>query len=164
MPLFAVIGNRLSMSFSRVRGGSEAAPSGPGAAAGRARLLGWRERPRVGLPAGADPPGRCPPEPRRRRFEEADRQAIGSRVNPVVEARDFLNRLEHGLSEIAVPMGTRHPKRIEDHALVLSRREGLEIDIEKSKNEYLKNSAFILHDIIDFTERLLEKRIKKKIH
>ncbi len=74
------------------------------------------------------------------------------------EYRNNLNKFDEKLSDIAIPRGKRHPKWIEDHALILSRRERLEIDIEKNKNEYLKSAAFVLHDIIDFTEKLIDTR------
>lgn len=72
--------------------------------------------------------------------------------------RNVLNKLENDLSYVAVPSGSKHPKKIEDHIFVLSRQGTREIEIEKSKNEYLKISSFILHDIIDFMDRLIEIR------
>ena len=76
----------------------------------------------------------------------------------VIREPDLKRRLYHfedTLSDFAIPRGKRQPRRIEDHILILSRIDPQEIDIEKDKNNYLKESAFILHDIIDFCEELL---------
>ena len=70
------------------------------------------------------------------------------------DLRHVLHRLEENLSYLAIPRGKKHPKRIEDHALILSRRDIREIEIEKDKNEYLKMSAFLLHEIIEFTKKV----------
>lgn len=74
--------------------------------------------------------------------------------------KDKLRDLENQFSEFAVPRGSRHPKRIEDHILILERRDTKEIEIEKHKNAYLKESAFILHDVYDFMEELIMLRNK----
>lgn len=72
--------------------------------------------------------------------------------------RGALNKFDETLSFLAIQRGSRHPKRIEDHALLLSRKDMKEIDVEKDKNEYLKTSAFLFHDIIAFCENLIEFR------
>jgi hypothetical protein len=66
-----------------------------------------------------------------------------------------LQHFEEMLNDLAIPRGKREPPRIEDHILILSRIDLQEIDIERDKNNYLKESAFILHNIIDFCEELL---------
>ena len=74
------------------------------------------------------------------------------------EFRNALKKFDDSLSFLAIRKGNKHPKRIEDHALILSRKGVKDIEIEKDKNEYLKTSAFLLHDIISFCEKLLEMR------
>ncbi|HSV98018.1 MAG TPA: hypothetical protein VLM75_13945 [Spirochaetota bacterium] len=72
---------------------------------------------------------------------------------------DGLNRLEDALAVLAIPTGRKHSRRILDHIMVLARTNmngGLEA--EKDKNNYLKESAFLLHDIIDFCDELLTRR------
>ncbi|MCU0820904.1 MAG: hypothetical protein MUC95_00330 [Spirochaetes bacterium] len=74
------------------------------------------------------------------------------------EYRSVLNKFDETLTYLAIQRGTKHPKRIEDHALILSRKNINDLDIEKDKNEYLKASAFLFHDIIAFCEQLIEMR------
>ncbi len=74
------------------------------------------------------------------------------------EQKNILNEFDEALSFLAIPRGNKHPKRIEDHALILSRKERREIEIEKDKNEYLKVSAFLLHEIIRFADKQLDAR------
>ncbi len=71
------------------------------------------------------------------------------------ENKNKLHKFENCLSDFAVPKSNTHPKRIEDHILLLSRRGAKELEIEKDKNDYLKESAFLLHDIADFAESLI---------
>lgn len=66
--------------------------------------------------------------------------------------------LEERLHFLGMPRGNKQSKRIEDHELVLSRKNVDEIEIERDKNDYLKETAFLLHDLIDFCSRLLEMR------
>ncbi len=69
-----------------------------------------------------------------------------------------LQQFEEQLSFLAVPRGTKPSKRIEDHLFLLSRGDTREIELEKDKNEYLKDTAFVLHDISAFLDELMEKR------
>jgi hypothetical protein len=69
----------------------------------------------------------------------------------------FIN-LDERLSFLASPRGEKHSRRIQDHAILLGRKERGDIDIEQDKNDYLKESAFILHEIINFCDGLLELR------
>ena len=72
--------------------------------------------------------------------------------------RRIMDSLEEQLEALALPRGTLPSRRIESHSLVLSRRESTEIEIERDKNEYLKSGAFVLHDLMDFCDGLLEFR------
>lgn len=74
------------------------------------------------------------------------------------DRRMKLKQFENALSELAVPRGAKPPGRIEDHILILSRRDTRELDIERDKNNYLKESAFILHEIIHFCDELLHTK------
>lgn len=69
--------------------------------------------------------------------------------------KNNLHRFDEQLSYLAIPRGNKNPKRIEDHILVLSRMQREDIEIEKDKNDYLKVSAFLLHEIIDFIDELI---------
>ena len=69
----------------------------------------------------------------------------------------MLDKFDAKLNELAIPRGPNPPKRLQDHMYVITRPYSKEIDIERDKNEYLKESAFILHEIIDFCEKILQK-------
>ncbi|RPI96433.1 MAG: hypothetical protein EHM32_03100 [Spirochaetales bacterium] len=72
---------------------------------------------------------------------------------------DGLNRLEDALSILAIPTGRKHSRRILDHIMVLSRTTTSgSLEAEKDRNNYLKESAFLLHDIVDFCDELLTRR------
>jgi hypothetical protein len=72
--------------------------------------------------------------------------------------KDRLISVQQALGELAVPRGTLPSRRIEDHAMKLRRPDVTELELERDKNEYLKESAFLLHDIIDFCDGLIEAR------
>jgi len=72
--------------------------------------------------------------------------------------KNLLNKFEDKLEFLSMPAGRNLPKRIEDHLLILSRPGVKEIEVEKDKSEYLKESAFLLHEIQDFCEGLIESR------
>lgn len=74
--------------------------------------------------------------------------------------RGRLQKFEEALAFLAVADGKRYPKRIEDHILVLTRTGRSEIEVERDNNNYLKESAFLLHEIMDFCEGLLARREK----
>ncbi|MBN1495968.1 MAG: hypothetical protein JXA07_04310 [Spirochaetes bacterium] len=74
------------------------------------------------------------------------------------QLKDRVIAFEGALGALAAPRGSLPAKRIEDHAMLLRRRGVREIDIERDKNEYLKESAFLLHDIVDFCDSLVEAR------
>lgn len=67
---------------------------------------------------------------------------------------EFESRLEY----LFIHAGKRNPKRIEDHALILNRKEVSESEIEKDKNDYLKEGAFVLHAISEFIDQLAQLR------
>lgn len=58
-----------------------------------------------------------------------------------------LNRIEENLEFYTMPGSDKYSKRIEDHINVLNRPGIREIDIEKDRNDFLKECAFILHDV-----------------
>ncbi len=64
--------------------------------------------------------------------------------------------IELVLQEICVPRGSRLPRRIDDHALILGRQGVREIEIEKDGNDYLKEGAFVLHDVVEMCDGMLE--------
>lgn len=70
--------------------------------------------------------------------------------------KNSVNSFEDRLLFLAEPRGNIHPKRIADHILLLNRNGVREIEIEKDNNDYLKESAFLLHDIIDFCDGIVD--------
>ena len=76
-------------------------------------------------------------------------------LNDTMHKNMFID-LEDELNDLAMPRGNMPSKRIEDHARKLSLRGISEIAIEKDKNDYIKETAFALHKIIDFCEGLME--------
>jgi len=72
--------------------------------------------------------------------------------------KDRLIAFEGELNNLAAPRGKLPAKRIEDHLVKLRLRQSSEIEIERDKNNYLKESAFLLHEIIDFCDGLIEAR------
>jgi hypothetical protein len=72
--------------------------------------------------------------------------------------KDRLISFQQALGELAVPRGTLPSRRIEDHLAKLRIPGVPEIELERDKNEYLKESAFLLHEIIDFCDGLVAGR------
>lgn len=70
--------------------------------------------------------------------------------------KNTVNSLEDRLLFLAEPRGNIHPRRIADHILLLNRHGVKDIEIEKDTNEYLKEGAFLLHDIIDFCDGIID--------
>jgi hypothetical protein len=66
--------------------------------------------------------------------------------------------LENKLEYLFIPAGKRHAKRIEDHVLILNRKDVNDIEIEKDKNEYLKEGAFVLHAVSEYIDTLVQMR------
>lgn len=77
-----------------------------------------------------------------------------------ISHKNKIKSFEDQLVFLAVPRGGKHPKRIDDHILVLSRAKKNELDIERDKNEYLKSCAFLMHDISGFCDDLISERNK----
>jgi len=69
-----------------------------------------------------------------------------------------VNSLEEKLSVLSMPRGDKHPVRIADHMLILNRAGVKEIEVEKDRNDYLKEGAFLLHEIIEFCDELVEMK------
>lgn len=67
-------------------------------------------------------------------------------------------RFEEELQFLALPRGRMPARRIEDHILVLNRPGVTALEIERDNNEYLKESALLLNEIIDFCDGLLASR------
>lgn len=63
---------------------------------------------------------------------------------------------EAAMHNMCVPAGSRNPRRVDDHVLILNRPGVREIEIEKDGNDYLKEGAFLLHDIMDLCDSMLE--------
>jgi hypothetical protein len=78
--------------------------------------------------------------------------------NPDEDIRKIMFRGETDLHFLAMPQGKKPSRRIEDHALLLARPNVRELEIERDTSEYLKDSALLLHEIIDFCEGLLQTR------
>lgn len=72
--------------------------------------------------------------------------------------KDKLMSIESKFFHNAMDFTDRESKRIEDHKLLLNRRDVKDIDIEKDKNDFLKDTAFILHEIISFCDSAVGSR------
>lgn len=70
--------------------------------------------------------------------------------------RNYLFQIEEKVEFLALPPGGGNSKRIEDHILIINRTGVREIEIEKDRNNYLKECAFLLHDIIDLCDGLVD--------
>jgi hypothetical protein len=66
-----------------------------------------------------------------------------------------INSLEDRLIFFAEVRGDIHSKRIIDHILLLNRKEVRTIEIEKDASNYLREGGFLLHDIIDFCDGIM---------
>lgn len=72
-----------------------------------------------------------------------------------------LSRAEEILNAHAIPGLRKNPKRIEDHILLIERPGIKEIDIEKDKNDYLRECAFVLHRVIDICNTALDTTMEE---
>ncbi|MCL1833148.1 MAG: hypothetical protein FWG49_01475 [Leptospirales bacterium] len=63
--------------------------------------------------------------------------------------------LEERLVFLADKRDDTYSKRINDHILLLNRQGVKPIEIEKDNSDYLKESGFLLHDIIDLCDSLI---------
>jgi hypothetical protein len=73
--------------------------------------------------------------------------------------RNIINRLESRFQRCALSHGTDPSEAIEDHILVLNRKNVSELEIDRSRSDYLRECSFLLHDIMQFCTTLLEERI-----
>jgi hypothetical protein len=71
------------------------------------------------------------------------------------QGRNAIAEIENTLNKFALPRGTRPPAAIEDHILILNRKGISDLEIEKSRNNYLKESAFLLYSIMAFCDSFL---------
>ena len=77
-------------------------------------------------------------------------------IAPDGSIKNRVNEIEGRLSQLAVPRGEKQPLRIADHVLMLNRPGVKDIEIEKDRNDYLKEGAFLLHEVIEFCDWLIE--------
>lgn len=80
-------------------------------------------------------------------------------ISTDLSLRNHISRIEERISQFVLPSAKKLAPRTEDHALILSRRGVTELEIEKSKNNYLKEAAFLLNDVIEFCESLMESKV-----
>jgi hypothetical protein len=74
------------------------------------------------------------------------------------QRRNSISKLEHSFQRCALPRGTKPPEAIEDHILLLNREGITDIEIEKGKNVYLKECAFLLFELIEFCDSFFTER------
>lgn len=72
--------------------------------------------------------------------------------------RDDLNELEQKLSDFALFKGAKPPKKCEDLIHLFTYAELKDVEIEKIRNNFMKECAFLLHDALDFCVKILEIR------
>ena len=72
-----------------------------------------------------------------------------------------INSLEDKLVFLAEMRGDMHSKRIIDHILVLNRKDVRAIEIEKDTSDYLRESGFLLHDLINFCDHLIDLKYEE---
>jgi hypothetical protein len=66
-----------------------------------------------------------------------------------------IDSFEDRLIFLAEKRGDIHSKRINDHILLLNRQGVRTIEIEKDSSDYLRESGFLLHEIIDFCDDMI---------
>ncbi len=71
------------------------------------------------------------------------------------EFRDRIEMTRRKLDILALPQGNVHPRKINDHIYLLKQGAG-SLDIERDSSSYLRESAFILHDIIDMCDEIID--------
>lgn len=80
-------------------------------------------------------------------------------VVPQGPHRDALLCHDRTLDSVGAVSGSRLPQKLEDYALFLSRKDTSELDNEKAKNAYLKETAFFLHECADFCDDVIALRL-----
>ncbi|MDA3900741.1 MAG: hypothetical protein PF637_09520 [Spirochaetes bacterium] len=88
---------------------------------------------------------------------------LADRLYPVLwlivddtSSREKLQQLESELFHFAQPTLSRLPRFTEDYALLLARPNLSELEVEKGKNNYLKEAAFLLFHIAAFCDYLIK--------
>ena len=69
-----------------------------------------------------------------------------------------IDTLEERLIFLADKRGDIYSKRIHDHILLLNRQGVRALEIEKDGSDYLKESGFVIHEIIDFCDGLIDSK------
>ena len=72
--------------------------------------------------------------------------------------KDSAYKLENELVFFADRSSGRYSKGIDEHINAISRPNTTELDIDSSKNRFLKETAFILNRLIDFCDDILTRR------
>ena len=72
--------------------------------------------------------------------------------------KDQTFAFEDKLDYFASKKGDKLSKRINQHINVLTRVGVIELDIEKDRNDFLKEVAFLLHEIVDFCDGLIDSK------
>ncbi len=79
-------------------------------------------------------------------------------VTKDMHSKNTLHQIENNLILFADEGIESYSKKIEDFILILKRPGVSELEIEKSQNNHLKECAFILHDILDLCNEVIESR------
>ncbi|MCX8123155.1 MAG: hypothetical protein N3F66_03215 [Spirochaetes bacterium] len=72
----------------------------------------------------------------------------------ILDDRTALWEFEQQLQYLCAHSSNRFSRRIEDHITLLQRPHITYIEIEKDKNEYLKECAFVLHKILQWLDTI----------
>jgi hypothetical protein len=70
--------------------------------------------------------------------------------------KETISAYDHKLTFFGDYNPPKMSKRIEDHILIINRPYIEEIDIERDRNNFLKEAAFLLHDIFDFCYKVID--------
>ena len=73
----------------------------------------------------------------------------------IIDDRSTVYNFEQQLHYLCGRTSEKESKRIEDHIALLNRHGVKSIEIEKNKNEYLKECAFLLHAIHEWLNNIL---------
>lgn len=72
--------------------------------------------------------------------------------------KKYLNDIEFQICELGEKKNERFSKKVEDHITLLSRAGIREIELEKNHNNYLKECAFALYDIVELCDGAVQSR------
>lgn len=81
--------------------------------------------------------------------------SVGRLVSLDPMQKRIYDTLSDKLIFFAISEGLNHPKRILDHILVISRLGSTQMQIDRDAADYLKGAAFLLHDIINFCNTVM---------